>query len=121
MGKAYRTWIILLYQSTETLALHCHLGLMFVCCKKFQPQIVLIFRAISASMFLISLFLIKKRSVAFYYAFVVHNASEAISAKFLRLRKTQVTLVMDRFEGLFYINHKFEKRTSVWVRLIFFL
>ena len=31
MGEAYRTWIILLYQSTETLALHCRLGLMFVC------------------------------------------------------------------------------------------
>ena len=73
-------------------------------------------------MFLISLFLIiKKKSVAFYYAFVVHSASEAISAEFLRLRKSQVTLIMDRFERLFYTNHEFENRTFVWVRLIFFL
>ena len=45
----------------ETLALlHCRRGLMFVCWKKFQPQIVLVFQAISASMFLLSLFLLKK-------------------------------------------------------------
>ena len=50
----------------ETLALHCRHGLMFVL-KNISVSdcslIVLIFRAISASMFLLSLFLLRKKSV----------------------------------------------------------
>ena len=87
MGEAYRTWIILPYQSTvcardvtcffiyqDVKTKASNLGgiwlsynesvsfFYFFLLKKIQPQIVLnivlIFRAISASMFLLSLFLI---------------------------------------------------------------